>query len=177
MNRWIEPGDARDIEALFYSVFTDAEDAREGDLNSRLARALSLETEGGDVCGYAALSEDRMIGAIFFSRLVFNTPVESFILSPVAVDPAYQRSGVGQSLIRLGLRDLQANHVQLVTTYGDPAYYSRLGFTPLSPEAVTPPFPLSQPEGWLGQWLTGDAPSGALGLCRCVDALNDPVYW
>lgn len=65
-------------------------------------------------------------------------------------------------------------------TYGDPAFYGRLGFRPLDPRETAPPFPLSMPQGWLGRLPGGEA-SGALpplrGTSRCAAPLADPALW
>ncbi|MCG5517084.1 MULTISPECIES: hypothetical protein [unclassified Ectothiorhodospira] len=45
----------------------------------------------------------------------------------------------------------------MVLTYGDPNYYSRIGFKPITEALAPAPFTLKQPEGWLGQSLFIDA--------------------
>ncbi len=52
------------------------------------------------------------------------------MLSPLAVIPERQREGIGADLVRHGLDLLDKHAVPLVFLEGDPAYYSRLGFTP-----------------------------------------------
>ena len=172
-----EPRDSGAIEKLFVSVFTRSEGEREGALIGRLARDLLESMDRRDVFGFVAVDEKDIIGAIFFSRLTFDEPVDSFILSPVAVATEHQGEGVGQELITHGLREMRRRGVRFVMTYGDPAFYSKVGFHPVSPARIKPPFTLSQPAGWLGQSLTGDAMDSIAGRCSCVQALADPVYW
>ena len=57
---------------------------------------------------------------------------------------------MGQALITHGLEKLTEKGVDIVVTYGAPAFYAKVGFLPLSPETIPPPFDLSQPDGWLG---------------------------
>jgi predicted N-acetyltransferase YhbS len=135
-------------------------------------------TDQQDLYGFVALENGCLLGAIFFSRLTFESGVESFILSPVAVHSDHQRTGIGQGLINHGLQQLRNAGVDLVITYGDPDYYIKVGFKPLSQEVIQPPHELSQPIGWIGQSLQGSsADYAAQGACRCVHALDDKSYW
>ncbi len=169
--------DSSAIGELFLSAFSDSEGEEEGLLISRLATELTSGIDDINVQGFAAVDDGRIVGAIFFSRLTFDFPLEAFILSPVAVSPERQGSGIGQALINHGLAEMASAGVQLVTTYGDPSFYSKVGFEPLSTESVQPPYELSQPEGWLGQSLFGATSSIKAGRASCVAALDDPAYW
>ncbi|NEQ44494.1 MAG: hypothetical protein F6K00_13410 [Leptolyngbya sp. SIOISBB] len=94
----------------------------------------------------------------------------------MAIHNEHQDKGIGQALIT-DLSELKSRGVGIVLTYGDPRFYSKVGFRSLSPETIQPPFELSQPEGWLGQSLSGDAIAMLSGQCACVEALSDPKYW
>jgi predicted N-acetyltransferase YhbS len=99
------------------------------------------------------------------------------MLAPVAVHSDFQGQGIGQALIKFGLKELGHAGVQFVLTYGDPAFYSRVGFRHISDEAVRPPFQLSQPEGWLGLSLGNDPIAALSGTCSCVSPFCDAAYW
>jgi putative acetyltransferase len=142
-----------------------------------LALALQQTTAPEDIYDFVAKDGDGIVGAILFTRLTFETPVNAFILGPVAVATACQRQGVGQRLIRFGLDHLKGEGVELAFTYGDPNYYSKVGFAPISEEIAKAPLPLSHPEGWLAQALSGDSIQPVAGESACVKALNDPRYW
>ena len=62
-------------------------------------------------------------------------------------------------------------------TYGDPGYYSKVGFEQITETIVKAPCPLSQPIGWLAQSLDGGTVQAMSGPTRCVEALNDPGLW
>ncbi|MEZ6039972.1 MAG: N-acetyltransferase [Planctomycetaceae bacterium] len=171
------PSDLDAIVSLFHSVFTDAEGEQEGGRIAALVREMMTTTEHQDLRGFVAVEAEQIVGAIFFSRLSFDTQIEASILSPVAVKTKSQGQGIGQKLIRYGLTQLQDQHVELVVTYGDPAFYSKVGFRSISPQAIRPPFELSQPEGWLGQSLTSTPVEEFRGHCQCVAALSDAAYW
>lgn len=169
--------DAASIEALFTSVFTESESEQEGILVGKLAKDMMSGTESGDLYGFVADDEGLIVGSIFFSRLIYQTDLDVFILSPVAIHTDHQGKGLGQSLIEHGLRAIKQKGVQFVTTYGDPAFYRKVGFEPISAQAIEPPYPLSQPQGWLGQSLSDARIDTLPGHCTCVKALANPGYW
>jgi predicted N-acetyltransferase YhbS len=165
------------IAQLFRSVFADSEGPKEGEAIGRLAKHLFEKTPASDLYCFLATEGGQIIGAIFFSRLKFEVDILAYILAPVAVATRHQGKGVGQKLIRHGLAELKASGASLIITYGDPAFYTRVGFRPLELERINPPHPLSQPIGWLGQSLDGGEVPKTPGGCSCVEALDDPAYW
>jgi predicted N-acetyltransferase YhbS len=175
--RAYKPSDSSAIESLFVSVFSTSEGEQEGALIGNLAKELIARTSSRDLYGFVAVDGEQMVGAIFFSRLTFDKDIDVFILAPVAVHTEYQGMGIGQALITHGLREMKKIGVRVVTTYGDPAFYSKVGFHPLSQDMIEAPLELSQPEGWLGQSLTDDSIEPIPGRCSCVKALDNPAYW
>ncbi|RZM75484.1 GNAT family N-acetyltransferase [Leptolyngbya iicbica] len=175
--RFATQNDPAAIVSLFTSVFARSEGEAEGALIGQLARNLLAQTEESDLACFVAAEAEQILGAIAFSRLTFDPAIAAFILAPVAVRSDRQGQGIGQALIRYGLAELKHQGVSLVLTYGDPAFYSKVGFQAISPEQIIPPFALSQPEGWLGQSLSEAAIATYSGRCTCVAALSDPQYW
>ena len=114
---------------------------------------------------------------IIFSRLTFEKEISAFLLSPVAIDTSHQGEGIGQKLISFGLNTLKENGVELALTYGDPRYYTKTGFSPITEKTVKAPLPLSQPEGWLGQSLVSNEIEPIAGNSQCVEAMNKPEIW
>ncbi|MDC0358704.1 N-acetyltransferase [Oligoflexia bacterium] len=165
------------IEALFLSVFTNSEGEAEGKLIANLVKELMTDTDEQDLYGFVSVDEEQLVGAIFFSRLTFEKNVDAFILSPVAVHSKYQGKGIGQKLINHGLDEMKNRGTNIVITYGDPAFYSKVGFQPLSEEIIKAPLELSHPEGWLGQSLSDESIEGIPGCCTCVKAFDNPAYW
>ena len=166
------------IAGLFRDTFTASEGAAEGQVVSGLARDLLQATPAPDIRVFRAEEAGRVIGVAIFTRLVYPGPATSvMLLSPMAVAPDRQGRGVGQGLLHRALAALRAEGVAVVLTYGDPGYYRRAGFAPVAAASVPPPLPLSAPEGWLGQSLTG-APMPALsGPPVCADALDRADVW
>ncbi|WP_127560374.1 GNAT family N-acetyltransferase [Saccharospirillum alexandrii] len=168
---------ADEIQRLFTEVFSESEGEEEGKLIGGLVDSLMATTRDEDLIGCVATDKNEVIGCIFFSRLSFNTPIDAFIMAPVAIRTDSQNKGIGQELINFGLGLLKEKDVTLAFTYGDPNYYSKVGFQCITESTIKAPVTLSQPEGWLCQTLDGNAIQAIDGQSKCVEAFNDPKYW
>lgn len=167
-----------EIVALFTATFTASEGAQEGALIGALARDLLGGTPEEDLLVCTAREAGALVGACIFSRLAYDADERTvFVLGPVAVATGRQGEGIGQRLLRHGLAALREVGVDVAVTYGDPAYYAKVGFAPIDEAFARAPFPLQQPHGWLAQSLTGGPLAPLKGPARCVAALNDPAYW
>ncbi len=130
-----------------------------------------------DLMGFCAFDGEALIGCVFFSRLQFpESEASVFLLSPMAVHPDFQGKGIGQNLIHFAHDDLRQRGVQLVVTYGDPAFYSKTGYQPVTVSAIAAPHPLSMPQGWIAQSLDG-SPLRVHGHSACVPELDAPELW
>ena len=167
-----------EIKQLFIKTFSDSEGQSEGMLIGNLVFDLMTKTESQDLHVFNAFENEKIIGSIIFSRLRFEkNQTNAFLLSPVAVHPDYQGKGIGQKLINFGHAELKKNGVELVFTYGDINFYSKVGYNVISEEVVKPPVELSYPEGWLAQSLVSDKIQPVAGESYCVEALDNPQYW
>ena len=95
----------------------------------------------------------------------------------MAVHPDHQNNGIGQTLLRESIAALKDHGVGILITYGDPNYYGKIGFLPVTEQVAPPPFPLSMPIGWIGQSLYGPEIAPLQGSCTCVSALKNPAIW
>ncbi|MBN1776545.1 MAG: N-acetyltransferase [Clostridiales bacterium] len=83
---------------------------------------------------FVAVIGDEIVGNIMYAKSTValdaggELPVVTF--GPVSVLPEYQRQGVGRKLIEHTLKLAKRMGFPAVFIYGDPAYYSRLGFVP-----------------------------------------------
>ncbi len=166
-----------EIQQLFTRVFSDSEGLEEGERIGTLVQDMINDTAPEDIFGYIASEQERVIGCIFCTRLFFDSPIEAFILAPVAISTNQQGKGVGQALINYGIGELKDKGIKLLLTYGDPNYYSQVGFQQITEAVIKAPQPLSQPEGWLCQTLDGSEITPIPGNSACVKALDNPVYW
>jgi putative acetyltransferase len=166
-----------EIMQLFTEVFSDSEGQSEGLLVGKLAYELMTGTDAQDLYGFVAIEHEKIIGSIIFTRLRFENEVNAFLLSPVAIHTNYQGKGIGQKLINFGINHLKVDGIELVFTYGDPDFYSKVGFSPITEKLAKAPLKLTYPEGWLGQSLVGDKINPITGNSFCVEALNKSEYW
>lgn len=166
-----------DIKQLFIKVFSDAEGQSEGALIGNLTYDIMTSTDAQDLYGFVVIENEKIIGSILFTRLTFQNGVNAFLLSPVAIDTSYQGKGIGQKLINFGINHLRERGVNIVFTYGDPNFYSKVGFNRITEKIAKAPFKLSQPEGWLAQSLVSDEIKAISGGSSCVEAFNKPEIW
>jgi putative acetyltransferase len=97
---------------------------------ARLVELLHVRNKA--VISLVAVRDGVIVGHVLFSPVQIEPPQPSFKmlgLAPIAVLPEYQRQGIGSHLIREGLRLCGEDGYGVVVALGDPAYYSRFGFT------------------------------------------------
>ncbi|MDF1586458.1 GNAT family N-acetyltransferase [Marinimicrococcus flavescens] len=164
------------IAELFRATFTASESAEEGALISDLARRLAVETPAEDLRVFTAWEDGALVGGIFFTRLTYaGDPRTVFMMAPVAVTADRQGKGIGQQPIAHGLAALRQEGVDIAVTYGDPAFYGRVGFNPVFEADLPAPQPLQQPQGWIAQSLTKVPLTPLRGPARCIAAFDDPA--
>jgi predicted N-acetyltransferase YhbS len=170
-------GRETEIADLFKTTFTASEGTEEGASVGRLARDLMATTDADDLHVFTA-DDGGLVGACIFTRLRHaGTTRRTWLLSPVAVAPDRQGQGIGQKMLAEALTALRAGGAEVAVTYGDPAFYGRVGFEPVTVHDLPAPYPLSQPEGWLAQSLTGQPLAPLNGRATCAPALSDPAFW
>lgn len=173
-----QPHQANDVERLFLQVFSDSEGAAEGQLIADLVQQLITTTAPSDLQGFVTRQQDELIAGIFFTPLRFDSSERTaMLLSPVAVRTEFQGQGIGQALIKHGIEQLRQQQVELLMTYGDPNFYSKVGFAAVAESTIPAPLTLSYPHGWLGQPLHTDKIEPIAGKSHCASALNQQRYW
>jgi putative acetyltransferase len=78
-----------------------------------------------------AVDGDKVVGHILFSPYeirILDTTVKAVNLSPLAVLPQYQRTGVGGQLVEAGHRIAREKGYPLTFVLGHPPYYPRFGY-------------------------------------------------
>jgi len=173
----LDKNSKEEVTGLFTTAFSDSEGEKEGKLIGNLAAELSSSIDNKEIIGIGAYKDESIIGTIFFTRLRFNEPSNIYMLAPVAVSTPHQGTGVGQALIHFGLQELKNRSIAVVITYGDPSFYSKVGFKTLSEAIIQAPLKLSMPEGWLGQSLTEEPIPTINERPICVKEFNNPIYW
>ncbi|MFG3497473.1 GNAT family N-acetyltransferase [Streptomyces sp. NPDC047928] len=103
------------------------------------------EAPGGRVVAHALITRCR----------VGEAPAAA--LAPVAVDPAYQRRGAGQAVVRAVLEAARRGGEALVLVLGHPEYYPMFGFVPASRYGIMASFAVPD-EAMMALVLGGSAP-------------------
>ena len=171
-------GQEEEIIDLLAATFAVSEGTEEGALIGDLTRNLLGMTSDADIQVYTAREKRSLVGAIIFSRLTYDQDDRTvFVLGPVGVETDCQGRGIGQRLIACGLSGLRKSGVDIAVTYGDPNYYSKVGFRPITEQFARAPFKLKHPQGWLGQSLTDRRLKPLTGPSRCVEAFHRPDFW
>ncbi|WP_253252705.1 GNAT family N-acetyltransferase [Vibrio sp. PID17_43] len=166
-----------DMIALFTQTFSDSEGEAEGKTIGALVSDLLTTTPEQELQGFVAKQGERLIAGVLFTPLRFENGEVGYLLSPMATLTECQGQGVGQALIRFGLNHLKQQGIEFVFTYGDPSFYSRVGFQQVTEEQFKAPHALSYPHGWLAQSLTNETLMPIAGGSSCVQGLDNPSYW
>jgi putative acetyltransferase len=119
------PDDVRAIRRVLEAAFPS---------NAEAALIERLRAEGDLVAAFVAENDAKaIVGYTAFSRLTLDREPRdartAVALALLAVDPGWQRRGIGAALVRAGLDHLAGSGARLVFVLGDPAYYRRFGFT------------------------------------------------
>jgi len=89
----------------------------------------ALRTANALTVSLVAEIDGTIVGHIAFSPITFSDGSENWYgLGPISVSPAYQKQGVGSSLVNEGLRLLKDADAEGCVVVGDPNYYERFGF-------------------------------------------------
>lgn len=123
------PGDRDAVRDVQLRAFGGGDD---GLVVADLVDSLRATITPTDGLSLVAEDDGQIAGHIMFTRSLLDAPqrlVDVQVLSPLAVAPEYQKRGIGSALVRQGLKALAERPVPVVFLEGDPAYYSRFGFT------------------------------------------------
>ena len=115
---------------------------------------------------YVVEEGDEILGSVVYTRGWLDARpklVEVLVLSPLAVRPERQRSGLGSLLVKETLRALEGRDEPLVFLEGSPDFYSRLGFiagdelgfAPPSVRIPRPAFQVATLPGYEQAWMSG----------------------
>ncbi len=169
---------SQEVVELFYDTFKASENESEAEIVSGLVKNFLQDYPREDLKGYVAMEDGEIMGSVFFSQLYFpNSNYKVFILSPMAVKTEYQGKGIGQALIRYAHAELVKADINLTMTYGDVNFYSKAGYQQISESQISPPMPLTYPEGWLANSLDGMTPLEMPGVPYCIAELQDENLW
>ena len=126
----IRPERIEDIDAIRTLTETAFKTAPRADGTEHLIID-RLRAAGALTLSLVAEADGAIVGHVAFSPVtVSDGSANWYGLGPISVDPARQGEGIGGKLIGEGLERLKALGATGCVLLGDPAYYSRFGFTP-----------------------------------------------
>ena len=109
-----------------------------------------------------------MVGHIAFSAAeVGASSTGWFLLDPLAVRPARQGEGIGRALVEAGLDALRSREARGCVLVGDPAFYTRFGFTQ-DPRVTWSGVPQ---ENVLFILMSGEMPAGEWSIVRVLTGI------
>lgn len=130
------PRHAFDIDEVLRACFPRPAEAmlvKQLAIDGDLVLALVARDEAsGSVAGMVAMS--RMTVAIG------GDPAPAVALAPLAVMPAFRRTGVAEALVSAAIAEMRAAGALLMFVLGDPAFYARFGFSVESAEGFDSPY-------------------------------------
>src|SRR5262245_8112207 len=103
-----------------------------------------LRADGDMICEVVAEEAGAgIVGHVAFSKLIVKSAdreIRAAALAPLAVLPTQQRHGIGRGLVEEGHLRLREARIELVVVLGDPAYYSRFGFSAMLARLLEAPY-------------------------------------
>ena len=114
------PGDAQAILFLHERAFGPGRYAR---------TAFRLRERNPDPphLSFAAFVGTLLVGSVRMSRILLG-PEPGLMLGPLAVEPAFEKRGIGAALTGRAIEAARADGHTLVMLVGDEPYYRRFGF-------------------------------------------------
>ena len=111
-----------------------------------------------------AMLDGRLAGSVTMTPITIGDD-PALLLGPLAVDPDFEKRGIGGRLVRETLMRAKARGHRLVLLVGDPPYYGRFGFHRVPPERVRMPGPVDGRRVLVAELVEGarDAAEGLVG--------------
>ena len=170
--------DISEIENLHITAFGE----KEGPEVGKLAVDLLDDPTAKPYLSLVAVEADQIIGHILFTKATLvgsEKSVNIQLLAPLGIIPSKQNSGIGQRLIKEGLKQLEASGTELVFVLGHPGYYPKCGFSPAGNQGFEAPYPIPEDvaDAWMVLELSGNHIGNIAGKIQCSDVLDQPEHW
>lgn len=91
----------------------------------------NLRRNGKVVHEWVGIHINRVVSYIAFSNAYNGSAVVGLHLAPLAVNPEFQRQGIGSEMLRFALRQ-DVIKEETLFVLGDPGFYQKFGFAPCS---------------------------------------------
>ncbi len=156
--RFEQPRDGAEVHTVNEQAFGRPQEAQLVDALRALPDSLSLVATAGD----------RVIGHILFTPVTLEPPRAGLHvagLAPMAVQPGFQRQGIGSQLVRGGLEACRRQGYTAVVVVGHPKYYPRFGFVPAHTQGLEYEHPVPR-EAFMVIELDSGTLAGYSGVVR-----------
>lgn len=167
------------VESLVAAAFGE----QPGGTLTVLLRA--LESSGAVRASLVAVDGEQVVGHVQLNRCWVDARralVDVLVLSPLSVDPARQREGIGTALIKAALDEAHRLGFPAVFLEGNWDYYGRRGFQAATPLGFTRPSPRIPEPAFQAALLPAHEPwmTGPLVYCEAfwvtdTVGLRDPL--
>jgi len=133
-----------------------------------------LRQQAQPVVSLVAEENGEVVGHIMFSpvSLSDHPNLKLMGLSPMAVAPVHQRTGIGSALVRSGLDQCRQLDFVAVVVLGHPDYYPRFGFLPSSQFGIDSEYDVPE-EVFMAMELRPEALTGKTGRVRYHPAFSN----
>jgi predicted N-acetyltransferase YhbS len=119
------PDDANAISIVTEAAFKEAEHT--SGTEARIVEA--LRAANVLTVSLVAVEDEVVVGHVAYSPVTVSDGASNWYgLGPVSVTPERKGQGIGQALVREGLRRLESAGAAGCVVLGDPDYYQRFGF-------------------------------------------------
>lgn len=103
----------------------------------------ALRTNGGVRLSLVAVVDGTIAGHLLLSPLTVGS-LAGAALGPMAVLPAYQRQGIGSTLVAQALDRMREQACPFIVVIGHPAFYPRFGFESAARHGLTCDWPVPE---------------------------------
>jgi putative acetyltransferase len=150
----IRPERRRDAGAIAAVVTAAFGDAAVADFTAR------IRSSAGYVPELTFVGEDdgEVVGFTMLSRVSLEHGRRLLVLTPMAVRPDRQRTGIGVALVRAAIAAADARREPFVLVEGVPEYYPRFGFRSATGLGLLRPDERIPEAAWLALPLSGYDP-------------------
>lgn len=157
------PQDWHAIRAVIDTAFND-----KGEVSAIVAR---IANACGDDCfGHVAIDQNqKIIGHIWMSPAHIEhdgPPVTGHCLSPMAVMPQFQKTGIGKALAHALLDDARRRNTTFILVLGHPEYYPKFGFERADAWNISCPMADAPPEAFMIKVFKPERLKGISGIGR-----------
>jgi len=171
MIRIAEEKDLRDILEIHRLAFNEEDEAE-------LVENLLNDPSAHPCLSLLSFKNEESIGHILLTKAqIVGTPLNAYLLAPLAVKPDYHYKGTGKRLMREAFKQLKQMDVDIVFVLGDPAYYTQVGFQ-TNAGKLGYPTPVPIPAKWADAWMMMKLHDcNETGQVKVADQISAPEYW